>query len=81
MISESLSAKEAEVLNGFRLRGLGEASMRETLSDSVIAFVITSLVVSIEVPKRFDELLTATGRLPRIQRSITNKVEFNHAWR
>lgn len=57
MIRESLSKKEAAVQNGFRLRGLGEVSRIEALSDGVIAFAITLLVVSLEVPRTFDELL------------------------
>ena len=57
MIRESLSGREAAVQNGFRLRGLGEVSRIEALSDGVIAFAITLLVVSLEVPRTFDELL------------------------
>ncbi|HEV7889786.1 MAG TPA: TMEM175 family protein [Pyrinomonadaceae bacterium] len=57
MIRETLSKREAEVQNGFRLRGLGEVSRVEALSDGVIAFAITLLVVSLEVPHTFDELL------------------------
>jgi uncharacterized membrane protein len=57
MMREHLSKNEAEVQNGFRLRGLGEVSRIEALSDGVIAFAITLLVVSLEVPKTFDELL------------------------
>jgi uncharacterized membrane protein len=57
MISEALLKREAEVQNGFRLRGLGEVSRIEALSDGVIAFAITLLVVSLEVPRTFDELL------------------------
>ncbi|MBV9928385.1 MAG: DUF1211 domain-containing protein [Acidobacteria bacterium] len=57
MIRESLSKREAAVQDGFRLRGLGEVSRIEALSDGVIAFAITLLVVSLEVPRTFDELL------------------------
>jgi uncharacterized membrane protein len=57
VIRETLSKHEAEVQNGFRLRGLGEVSRVEALSDGVIAFAITLLVVSLEVPRTFDELL------------------------
>lgn len=58
MIREALLKREAEVQNGFRLRGLGEVSRIEALSDGVIAFAITLLVVSLEVPRTFDELLS-----------------------
>ena len=51
MIREALLKSEAEVQNGFRLRGLGEVSRIEALSDGVIAFAITLLVVSLEVPR------------------------------
>ena len=57
MIRERLMKKEEAVQNGFRLRGLGETSRVEALSDGVIAFAITLLVVSLEVPRTFDELL------------------------
>ena len=57
MIRETLSKREPEAQNGFRLRGLGEVSRVEALSDGVIAFAITLLVVSLEVPRTFDELL------------------------
>lgn len=57
MLRESLAKREAEVQQGFRLRGLGEVSRVEALSDGVIAFAITLLVVSLEVPRTFDELL------------------------
>jgi uncharacterized membrane protein len=52
-----LSKREAEVQNGFRLRGLKDVSRVEALSDGVFAFAITLLVVSLEVPRTFDELL------------------------
>jgi uncharacterized membrane protein len=49
--------REPAARDGFRLRGLGEVSRVEALSDGVIAFAITLLVVSLEVPRTFDELL------------------------
>src|SRR5215210_4038806 len=57
MIREALLKREPAVRDGFRLRGLGEVSRVEALSDGVIAFAITLLVVSLEVPRTFDELL------------------------
>src|SRR5438270_2435234 len=41
---------------GFRWRG-GEIARIEGLSDAVFAFAVTLLVVSLEVPKTFNELL------------------------
>ena len=57
MIRESLAKRESEVQNGFRLRGLKDVSRIEALSDGVFAFAITLLVVSLEVPRTFDDLL------------------------
>jgi uncharacterized membrane protein len=42
---------------GFRLRG-AEVSRVEALSDAVFGFAITLLVVSLDVPKTFDELVS-----------------------
>jgi uncharacterized membrane protein len=57
MIKEAMLKREPAARDGFRLRGLGEVSRVEALSDGVIAFAITLLVVSLEVPRTFDELL------------------------
>jgi uncharacterized membrane protein len=57
MIRGALLKREPAARDGFRLRGLGEVSRVEALSDGVIAFAITLLVVSLEVPRTFDELL------------------------
>ncbi|HZI19179.1 MAG TPA: TMEM175 family protein [Pyrinomonadaceae bacterium] len=59
-----MTKRERPVKNGFRLRGLGEVSRIEALSDGVIGFAITLLVVSLEVPRTFDDLMaTARGFL------------------
>jgi uncharacterized membrane protein len=47
----------------FEWRG-GEVSRIETLSDAVFAFALTLLVVSLEVPGTFDELLIAVQGFP-----------------
>ena len=57
MISERLLKKEPAERGGFRQRGLGEVSRVEALSDGIFAIAITLLVVSLEVPRTFDELL------------------------
>jgi uncharacterized membrane protein len=44
---------------GFRWRGVGEMSRIEAFSDVVFGFALTLLVVSLEVPKTFDELAHA----------------------
>jgi hypothetical protein len=45
VIRQGLAKREAEVQNGFRLRGLKDVSRIEALSDGVFAFAITLLVV------------------------------------
>jgi uncharacterized membrane protein len=44
--------------HGFRLRG-HEVQRIETFSDAVFAFAVTLLIVSLEVPKSFDDLLVS----------------------
>ncbi len=46
------------IVNGFRVRGR-EVSRIEGLSDAVFGFALTLLVVSLEVPKTFQELMNA----------------------
>ena len=43
---------------GFRLRGQ-DVKRIETFSDAVFAFAVTLLIVSLEVPRTFEELLTS----------------------
>jgi uncharacterized membrane protein len=55
MLREQLMHRQHEA--GFRWRG-GEIARIEGLSDAVFAFAVTLLVVSLEVPKTFNELAT-----------------------
>ena len=58
MIREKLIEKKIGKHTSFRLRS-EEISRIEGLSDAVFGFAITLLVVSLEVPKTFNELATA----------------------
>jgi uncharacterized membrane protein len=49
---------EERTSHGFRLRG-HEVQRIETFSDAVFAFAVTLLIVSLEVPKSFEELLVS----------------------
>ena len=56
MITEHLIAKGVGANKGFRWRG-GEITRFEGFSDAVFAFAVTLLIVSLEVPKTFNELM------------------------
>lgn len=60
MIREKIfpAREEQHDRHGFRLRG-HEVQRIETFSDAVFAFAVTLLIVSLEVPKSFDDLLTS----------------------
>lgn len=59
MIRETIfKTHEQKDSRGFRIRG-HEVQRIETFSDAVFAFAVTLLIVSLEVPKSFDELLVS----------------------
>jgi uncharacterized membrane protein len=59
MIRETIfKTHEHEHIHGFRLRG-HEVKRIETFSDAVFAFAVTLLIVSLEVPKTFEELMVS----------------------
>jgi uncharacterized membrane protein len=57
MIREKLIERGVGFDKKFRMRGTGEVSRVEALSDAVFGFAITLLVVSLEVPHTFTELM------------------------
>lgn len=57
-IRKSLLEKGVGSSNGFRWRG-GEVTRLEGFTDAVVAFAVTLLVVSLEVPRTYTELAAA----------------------
>ena len=64
------TGRGTRVVNGFRQRGHGEVSRIEGFSDAVFGFSVTLLVVSLEVPRTFDERLHVLAGFPSFARTF-----------
>ena len=62
MIRNLFTQKTPPHHHGFHLRG-GEVKRIETFSDAVFAFAVTLSIVSLEVPKSFEELVITRKKL------------------
>lgn len=70
------------VRNGFRQRGINSTRI-ETFTDAAFAFALTLLVVSLEIPGSWDELVTALRGIPAFAASGALLMMFwfgHHEW-
>ncbi len=70
MLRESLDGRMRETVRGFHYRGHHHVFRIESFSDAVFGFSLTLLVVSLEVPKSFADLLTTIGAFPAFAASF-----------
>ncbi|MGB9476338.1 MAG: TMEM175 family protein [Candidatus Udaeobacter sp.] len=63
MLRETRMRNSPDVVDGFRMRGR-EVTRLESFADAIFAFALTLLIVSLEVPKSFADLINTMRGFP-----------------